>query len=100
MVERATEAFIAGLDREDFHVDTGVDGWVIDGSGDIRVAIRAAIEAMRDALMPRILEILDGIDRSEIDHPEGWWETSTGVEFGAERLRLLDELFTAALGEK
>lgn len=32
----------------------------------------------------KIKEILDGIDRDQAD--DGWWETSTGVEFGSQKL--------------
>jgi len=34
-------------------------------------------------------EILYGIDMTSRDDENGWWETSTGVEFGAERLSLV-----------
>jgi hypothetical protein len=30
----------------------------------------------------RIIALLKGIDEDECDSPDGWWETSTGVEFG------------------
>jgi hypothetical protein len=30
----------------------------------------------------RIVKILDGIDRTELDD-NGWWETSFGAKFGA-----------------
>lgn len=30
--------------------------------------------------------ILDGIDKDETEHKSGWWETSTGVEFGKKKL--------------
>ena len=33
-----------------------------------------------------IKEILKGIDKTEMDERCGWWETSTGAKFGAERL--------------
>ena len=41
--------------------------------------------------LQRLREIVDGIDRDEM-HDDGWWETSTGAEFGAQRLKLLEEL--------
>jgi len=31
-------------------------------------------------------EILVGIDKDEIESPFGWWETSTGAEFGKKKL--------------
>ena len=30
-----------------------------------------------------VIAILKGIDETEIESPDGWWETSTGAEFGA-----------------
>ena len=36
-----------------------------------------------------IVEELAGIDRDEIEADNGWWETSTGGEFGAARLKAL-----------
>ena len=33
-----------------------------------------------------IKSVLTGIDQTEIESPEGWWETSTGAEFGQEKL--------------
>lgn len=41
-------------------------------------------------------EILDGIDRDEGDYDKGWWETSTGAEFGA---RKKQEIKTFILSE-
>lgn len=34
----------------------------------------------------KLMEILDGIDRDELDN-DGWWETSTGAEFGEGKLK-------------
>jgi hypothetical protein len=33
--------------------------------------------------------VLLGIDMTETEHPEGWWETSFGAKFGAEKLEEL-----------
>ena len=33
--------------------------------------------------------ILIGIDKEETEHPDGWWQTSTGAKFGADKLREL-----------
>lgn len=30
-------------------------------------------------------KILAGIDKTESEHPDGWWETSAGAEFGARK---------------
>ena len=39
-----------------------------------------------DDLLEQIREILKGIDGVESSSPEGWWETSTGAEFGSAKL--------------
>ena len=31
--------------------------------------------------------VLKGIDQTEIESPDGWWETSAGAEFGAKKLK-------------
>lgn len=53
------------------------------------VAAQAAAEEREKEtirLEARICEILAGIDDTETSVPEGWWETSTGANFGADRL--------------
>lgn len=30
----------------------------------------------------RLHAIIEGIDQTDSDHPGGWWETSTGADFG------------------
>lgn len=40
----------------------------------------------RDQAEARVRELLDGIDAEEVVHAGGWWETSTGAEFGAQKL--------------
>jgi hypothetical protein len=40
----------------------------------------------------RLRNIVRGIDADEVESPEGWWETSTGAEFGAGKLHELEEL--------
>lgn len=46
-----------------------------------------------------VKKILKGIDKDEIEDVDGWWETSTGVEFGEKKLHeveaLCNKLFTA-----
>jgi hypothetical protein len=37
------------------------------------------IEKLEDFIRTR----LNGIDRDEVEYEDGWWETSTGAEFGA-----------------
>ncbi len=36
--------------------------------------------------------ILEGIDKDECSHGEGWWETSDGAEFGKNKLNEILEL--------
>ncbi len=43
-----------------------------------RLAQALICQAIRD-----MLSIIEGIDQTEVDNPKGWWETSTGAEFGA-----------------
>jgi hypothetical protein len=38
-------------------------------------------------LQLKVLEILKGIDEQETDSPDGWWETSTGANFGEQKLQ-------------
>ena len=44
---------------------------------------------MKHCLFEDIKNILDGIDRTD-DEEDGWWETSTGAEFGKEKLGLIE----------
>lgn len=39
----------------------------------------------------KVREILKGIDQEDLD-PDGWWETSTGAEFGKRKLAEVEEL--------
>jgi hypothetical protein len=45
-----------------------------------------------------IPKILEGIDKVECEDPEGWWETSTGAEFGKERLDAIFSLIRSKKG--
>ena len=36
--------------------------------------------------MNEILKILEGIDKTEAESDNGWWETSIGAQFGDEKL--------------
>jgi hypothetical protein len=40
-------------------------------------------------LLSKLDEITDGIDKTETDHPDGWWETEEGLQFGISVLREL-----------
>ena len=44
-----------------------------------RGRVEAAVKAEREAL----IGLLKGIDKTEIESADGWWETSSGAEFGA-----------------
>ena len=37
-------------------------------------------------------KILIGIDKDECEDDNGWWETSTGAEFGAKKMKEVEEL--------
>ena len=43
------------------------------------IECKSQVEIEREA----ILRMLKGIDETEVDSPDGWWETSTGAAFGA-----------------
>ena len=38
-------------------------------------------------LLNEIKNILEGIDKTEVEDVNGWWETSTGAEFGRDVMR-------------
>jgi hypothetical protein len=37
-------------------------------------------------MLAQIEKILEGIDKDELEAANGWWETSTGAEFGLKKL--------------
>ena len=41
-----------------------------------------------------IEEIVSGIDRTEVESEDGWWETSVGAEFGANKKAELVAVFS------
>jgi hypothetical protein len=45
-----------------------------------------------DAALRRLHEIIDGIDKTEVDHPDGWWETQSGASAGHSVKLQLEEL--------
>jgi hypothetical protein len=45
-------------------------------------------------LIEQVKELLKGIDQVETE-PDGWWETSVGAAFGANRLQALIALLEA-----
>lgn len=46
-----------------------------------------------NSLYKEIIDLLEGIDKIETDHDKGWWETSTGADFGSKILIKLKKLF-------
>ena len=44
-------------------------------------------------LLTEVEEILDGIDKTEIENKNGWWETSEGAKFGEHKLELIRNHF-------
>lgn len=50
-----------------------------------------------DSTIEKLREILKGIDQIEMETEEGWWPTSTGAEFGAEKLAEVEELIEMSM---
>ena len=48
-----------------------------------REAINAFAELVRADEREAVIGLLKGIDKTEIESADGWWETSSGAEFGA-----------------
>ena len=44
-------------------------------------------------MIDKLNEILKGIDKDQCDSSDGWWETSSGAEFGAKKLKEVQDLF-------
>ena len=40
-------------------------------------------------MIEAIKVVLKGIDQTELESPDGWWETSAGAEFGAKKLKYI-----------
>jgi len=72
IIEMAREAGFKIIDNMIF-----VDGWEI---GPYMQRFAALVRADERAA---ILPMLKGIDQTECEDSEGWWETSTGAAFGA-----------------
>ena len=47
---------------------------------------------MKPTNLTSLRELLKGIDKCETDDADGWWETSTGAEFGAKKLAELEAI--------
>jgi hypothetical protein len=50
------------------------------------------MEPTQQEIIAKIREILKGIDTTELEDINGWWETSAGAEFGSRKLAELEEL--------
>ena len=49
----------------------------------IKKAILQHFQQEQERAKAEVGELLKGIDKDEVEEPDGWWETSTGAEFGA-----------------
>lgn len=65
------------LVTENPHPEGG--GWHECFEQDIEYFAALVAAAEREAL----IALLKGIDQTETESPDGWWETSTGADFGA-----------------
>ena len=44
-------------------------------------------KSTKEPLISALKEVLKGIDQTECDSEDGWWETSCGADFGAKKLQ-------------
>lgn len=73
------------MNREDIIRMEREAGFGFNGASSPAIERFAALVAAASASVERevILTILKGIDCTETEDPDGWWETSAGAEFGA-----------------
>ena len=57
-----------------------------------RAARIEELEAPSDELIEKIRALLKGINETENESDDGWWETSTGADFGHQKLVALIDL--------
>ena len=50
-----------------------------------------------DEVVEKVKEILEGIDSDDVVCSCGWWETSTGAEFGARKLKEIIDYLSGVL---
>ena len=55
------------------------DSEIYDAEDSFVIFAALVVAAEREAL----IALLNGIDQTETESPDGWWETSTGADFGA-----------------
>lgn len=53
------------------------------------------LQASRMDALEIVERILTGIDKTETESPDGWWETSTGADFGNKKLNQIKALLSA-----
>ena len=56
---------------------------LLDGLSVVPSQVERFAELVRADEREAILPMLKGIDQTECEDPDGWWETSTGAAFGA-----------------
>jgi hypothetical protein len=54
-------------------------------------------QTIPERLYSGIEQILHGIDKQETDDINGWWETSTGAEYGKRKLAEIKKLIETEL---
>lgn len=54
---------------------------------------------LEDIIGNALDEVLKGIDKDEIESPDGWWETSAGVEFGKQKKEELTKRLNEVIKE-
>lgn len=57
-------------------------------------------QAKQRGTLEQIKAILEGIDKTEGESDDGWWETSSGAEFGAKQLAAIEALFSHGTSEE
>lgn len=53
-----------------------------------------------DNWQERFDQIVVGMDQDEVSHPKGWWETSTGAEFGRKKRQEIKDFIQTLLDKK
>jgi hypothetical protein len=72
-------ALVRADEREAAQAEHEADKVIIEYHEATIKRLEAAILAEREAL----IGLLKGIDKTEVESADGWWETSSGAEFGA-----------------
>ena len=75
-----------------------IDGHMNDYPGGINPKWDTLVKVVQTAITSdrnAVIGLLKGIDKTTLESPDGWWETSKGAEFGASRIAAI-----RARGEK